>query len=74
MSARLKLVVSRDEPSRAELAASRGFQPVYVRGQRNVCPGCGNSGWYISDRGPGVRAECSNEDYLMILPVESGGE
>lgn len=38
----------------AQTVAGRGYQPVYVPGAVNHCPGCGRSHWYVGR----LSAEC----------------
>ena len=47
----------------------RGYQPVYRRGERNDCPGCGRSHWHVGR----IMAECAFCSCALPLRAEGLG-
>lgn len=63
----IQLPAQRPWKTLAATVRERGYQPVYVEGQYNRCPGCGRSAWHVGRHS----AECANEACGTALPLVS---
>lgn len=63
----IHLPARRQGKTLAAKVRERGYQPVYVEGQYNRCPGCGRSAWHVGRQS----AECANEACSTALPIVS---